>query len=790
MGRVGLVPTSTATKPSFQPVLPGAEISGQFIVPSFSGSTFTITLVRDIGQITTVLLNGQAYRYSLKATPTAGTYRYNPTTAALTIAPLSGAAAGMVGLLRGLPGGGPVAGFAATVRTEWDEPVDPLLARWNIFGDVSVSRSFRAHPTCSFSFQNYENNRALIRSEWKNGTTTWLLRGIRFRQTSIEITRNKGDQRGALTVTISGTGVHAKPLETSIPYNVPAGSSTLQTTAETLCRAAGTAYRGLSITIPVPSDVKATDRTTAGEWIEARDRSVAGYAYYSNPDAVEVRPWGSPKLHFLSDSELTDNFPDFSTSADGADFEDVQLGEEFKNRPWEPDREDGQDDEDSASLERGSEVVLYSVSRVRPNRPPAGVDLRDANLSWPNGPTAVEKWTHLKNGEIVKERERTWAFLYTAAQVYTVFTTPEYQDVYRGVNTQAYWRVCKKTTMTRKVRNDGYLIEEPITGWEFARFLEEDTLALRKAYYESTDQDERYKLALKMYLSCYAIAGPGAFLSTAPVFPYTPNPSFRRQIRQTKTYELAKLRDEYADVEVGEDGIEPMYATNIIDEETSRYSSANPDSTAENPLPDLVVGRNFISEIEVKILSKRPGREKFQQKTTVINSEGPEYLKGARQISTEEREGRPGTAQRLNLKLNNPAVIPGDPNPDEIQGKAYLINTPGSGLGPNDERGDSLSFDGVVSPEAAAAAAKVEADLANSQAYPTTLTYAPNRRLQEGDVVVAIDTPYRVLGIDEGFRILGPGTKPNTMQVQAPNGFTANVGRAFDIDLTVYEVEA
>lgn len=805
------------------------EVSGAVTLSTTDSETLETTLVVEgIDQLSHIEIAGQTYTAAVSASSIkAGQFVYDPFTRQLRVKPSESQQTlaqqdAVVAIAYGLA----ETRDASKIKPEFIATLSSLFIKWNVSGTIRLRRAFRQAASCAFEFKSFESQRSAILTDWKNGQTTWTIRDQGFRQTSISIRRlaRSKSRRGEISVLIEGESVYLRPLSDDVSFVVPVNRPTRSTTLAALCNAAAVPYRGPEITVPVPDEITSRTRTTALEWAEQRDRSVAGYRYFSSVDAFEIRVWSNPREHTIALADIMSDPPAINYNGDGAIVDDIPLAAEWSNRTLEADEDSS--DEANRNIIR----IVYSAAReTRPVSftPERRNELRDLSLAWPNSPPAWEQWETTFNKQPIEIRRREYGWLFDAFDVYgtsaiaqatVVNGVPQsaqiffWKNFYRGdasplFNVNKYWRVCKEETTRFYYNRDGYRVRALTKGWEYARFLDEDLLALQREFAEAFgDTDERYRIARRILLSGYFkprktyLASAAAAASSSQIV-WTPNleKSFKRRIYRETTYTLDELRRWFPDVPAAaDDEPEAKFVARVQIYESGRETYPDPDSTSNDQKSPLAVGKEFDNTRRLTFV--RPAYigdktssdfERYKEIETIRSSEGPGFKKEARQESVSYSDGRPSVQERRIIFDEDDSPLPDTLADEEQLALETLVSTPDQSLTSDDPSDGTIRFDGIRDESEMIALATVEAQIENTESSaPAVVSILPARYdIHEGDRVFVEGQAWRVFEIDESFDIV-KSLGGDRVLCSASQGWTLTIGREFAFDLDVLRRQA
>ena len=349
----------------------------------------------------------------------------------------------------------------------------------------------------------------------------------------------------------------------------------------------------------------------------------------------------------------------------------------------------------------------------------------------------IYKRTLLLNGEDIFVTEEEWGFVYTSLDTYGFSIENGEARIFFDLSkaiTDAEWRMVRRTEQLfiHDTARGNYLLFVRGGTQRLTRVTQEseqEAINLAADIALSTDQDEIAELQRQL-------AGfTNFFMVTEPFF------------RDDK---LENLEGEYPDLKkADEDGdtyIPPLYAIESRRESGATFSVSNPNSTDDEPLPDLIIGTKEREKIQTFVTSTDP--EKFKVLTEVFSQEGEDLINSNSSTNQVEQNGRPPLARRVQyfgkiLKKTKNAE-------DELPFK-YLIST--DEVPPNNLENGSLSFPDIINITQALKGVDTQFSVENTKLqnlgvdlrFLTTLI--PGQKIEEKGV------DYRFLGKSESWKI-------------------------------------
>lgn len=649
---------------------------------------------------------------------------------------------------------------------------------------MQLSRSLEGQPSGSFRFITERSNESDVRSTFRNDTAIEIY-GHAYAVGQVKITRlSTHKYKGAwIEVEVSLRGRWEKKLKTPVKlrdrFSFPRCGYDLSI-AE-LADRLSVPYRGDEITIRVPRDTPIDASTSLGNEL-GRARSVQGFTYYSNPNAIEIRKWGQTKLHQLSPADLLSDIA-IGLPGQGNLFNDVQLVEEFKNTRLDFDPYDAQ--------YREEDVKETVIENALAYLPPEGLDstaqgniFRSGSGAFDSGGTTRSRKTVTRfNGQTLTEIETTYGLYYYTDDMYDVILdsgTGAYQAKFVGGNSYNYWSVISEVTTDYQYdRSSGYLLRVTKTGWRYGRFKQESN---------TETIDLQVLLANGMAGSTLTVDQATAELNA---YRYQKLPVF-----EETEYTLESMLKYYPDIRPPLDTsewVEPQFVTRSIKREITVSIAPNPRSTATKPLPPLIAGRDFREEHDYRILYPPAGiklsdwkqsYERYRDYSSIQNREGANIGNSLAIDDWSDIDGRPGIHTRLQYRSRDTCAIQ-IKRPSSPVTPRYLLNTPNSGKAQTDVEEGSIGFQGVRELDLAIAAAETEISIRNAGAESWQIVVPPNLNIDEGDRISLMGREFVVLSVSENLKIEGSvNGRPSVIS----EGQSLTIGRLLSIPVSYYEV--
>ncbi len=621
--------------------------------------------------------------------------------------------------------------------------------------EITVNRSLNSHPTATItlflvpsSTQTLDEVVDAKFSQYASGTQVELF-GIKFivnlptvirksiRRFSTKTALLRLDMVGKWSP-LANTRRH--PLDE--PYKVANKNHLLLSEAIAL---AGENYFGPDIDVFLEGNAK-VNIVTPRELLENNAPSVKGFVFYSNGNGLEIREWGNtPKrqlpLNIVKTEEIEEPRPGFGATVDG-----LKLVEEFRNTKFVPKRFVGNtgieilveyenatnESEFLAPLYENASWALFGPSVLEP--------FKNGNNAFDNSSQTKKKRTiQVKNGEplITTEEIKGWEYLTT--DFYTVTADEIIFDPPSILVVNGFWKTVETNFTTKQYDGDGYYLGDGITGNRRTRYKQETG-------FEASEAQKEIE------------ANPGDSVlvdirNTYNFFDFPINGGTVNFLEDKGTF--------YNDESPNDEGVIPKYLKRSQKTELNLTTAPDPASTDENPLPDMVTGRDFFEEKITNITSPRDASsaqspERFREVTYTRNAQGQALSRFAKNGNSREVRGRPSTAQRL-VDLTGDYI---NPSTDLDSNITYLLVSEGADvvISPDVER-NTVSFDNIFNQQALLEAAQVELSKRNTNATSATIQVNQYLAWEEGDII-------EYLGRDRVLESINFTVKPKLIQGQ------------------------
>lgn len=597
--------------------------------------------------------------------------------------------------------------------------------------EITVNRSINSHPTATLtlflvpsSTQTLDEVIEAKFNQYASGTEVELF-GIKFivqLPTVIRKSIRKFSTKTALLkLDLVGkwsplANTRRQPLDE--PYKVENKNHLLLSEAIAL---AGEGYVGSDIDIFLEGNAK-VNIVTPRELLENNARSLKGFVFYSNGNALEIREWGkTPRrqlpLNIVKTQDIEEPRPGFGATVNG-----LKLVEEFRNTKFVPKKFTGNTgieilvEYENATNEAEFLAPLYENASWALFGPAALEPFKNGNNAFDNSSQTKKKRTlQVKNGEPLITREEIKGWEYLTTDFYTVTADEITFDPPSILVVNGFWKTVEISTAIKQYDVDGYYLGDGITGNRRTRYKQETGFEAAEAQKEiEANPGDSVLVDIRDTYSFFDFAING------------------------KTINF--LEDKgllYNNEFPNDEGIIPKYLKRSQKTELNLVTAPDPASTDENPLPDMVTGRDFFEEKIVNVTSPKDASsaqspERFREITYTRNAQGQALSRFAKNGNSREVKGRPDTARRL-VNLTGDYV---NPSTDLDSGVSYLLVSEGADVvvSPEVER-NTISFDNIFNQQALLQVAQVELSKRNTNATSASVSINQYLPWEEGDTI-------------------------------------------------------
>lgn len=475
--------------------------------------------------------------------------------------------------------------------------------------------------------------------------------------------------------------------------------------------------------VPLPSDIP---RGATGSWQETLDslkRHNGCYVDYSSPDAIYARDIESgnrwsyrvPAIQIAYQGDTT-NSPGIEGYA--VEYPATRLTGEFSEPAGQNgESTQGRNDASSQWKRRSPTIKTLRSGNINASSPPANFRvIRNMSMTWDtSGPTQEEVEITTMDGIEMFKRRIVYGAVFTSLEV------TEDPDAGNPIGTQgrkhgpvfgaagSFWQVVQEeTTETLFDPYTRYMLGSKTTGSRKGRYKQE-TDQLELLDLDGTDEESRYEASLYQFrdFPTYSIEQKllvqfGSYYKD--VWRNPPPIELVKRCNPDGTSGMVPVRDP--------NYVEPMFEVASLAYTNNFSHTRNPDSTEDEPLPDLTQGEERLSESAIQIIPSRATStivagyvdrakkldtddDQYIQYDYEISSQGSNFGEYVAKRTFAANSGRPGAAQRLPdiYEKEEPEPDSGNPNiyknPQEAEFD-YILCTPGQN--PNQPSTSSISF--------------------------------------------------------------------------------------------------
>lgn len=718
-------------------------------------------------------------------------------------------------------------------------PVPQFFKGWNVNGPATFQRQFGSSPSGSISFRMPKGEFEERLCDLKEGTPLeWRGHGYGVASVSSDWLPYQDQSE----VSVSFRGPHDHLMDEQVRYrgqvsngaisdladekgllvaglNLSGGDSGGQVTIDfaTLCRRAGLAYVGPSVSFKISKDRDKRDSTTIQSEM-GRALSVEAFAYLSSIDAIEFRTWfEGRKTHNLSVLDILNNDEDkidIEYNVVGNEWDGIKLATEYKNTQLNLDESEIEGDEvgrtNYRSVRRyGSAVRDTANGKLVITTPPANVDRSTPAGNFDQGgPTKDYIVEVYQNGVLISKSRTVYGYAYKTSEFVTfqnsgsitksIITPPEQQPRLVG------WGVVSEEEEEYEFDGNGYLV----------RILK--TIKGKRRFKQETDQRETVRLHTEANFATSSDATVQANLRAAKQQALALYDFFDVVEYDITEYSLESLEDYYPDLPPLDEGDpDRLFVARIDRSYKVRYESSDLSHIRIDEEGNAVLGsRTFITQgtdasaivdgltvstgvdreetviTDIVYPPKGVSKDRYRKEddyfteSEEIRTASGENLKNVLKAPPEFREnhGRPNEAKRLEIFEDGDTPTPEEE--PETENK-ILLNTPNNGLDPEIDAIDgSVSFPGATTKAEGLAAAICDISIQNTQSVEvwSNLRVPTNRIYDEGDRVQLLGKTFRILSIEESANIEGKNSIGFPFQV-------LSIGREIDLRNHVTDTE-
>jgi hypothetical protein len=302
-----------------------------------------------------------------------------------------------------------------------------------------------------------------------------------------------------------------------------------------------------------------------------------------------------------------------------------------------------------------------------------------------------------------------------------------------GISLDNFWQKVRTTTKTYNYDDNGYLINVRGSTTKLTRLKQESSEleAVKLALSISQETDETAIAQLTKQLNAYK----NFFWISEPY---------------NEDYNNAELGKFYPELDKEDDNkIPSQYVREFTTGQGAIFSYANPDSTDDEPLPDIIIGEQRKENLTTNITDTRVKKFKERQETSTVKGYGLEDTISS--TNEVDKNGIPSTATRLQ-KFG----FTGDDDSNDGENiTKYLISTDGAGLSSKIENG-SISYPNIKTLSDGLTAIKTDYSIRNSQSEESiTVTTKTPLKVVMGQKISKGGVGYRLFNYVESFNVSG-----------------------------------
>lgn len=612
-----------------------------------------------------------------------------------------------------------------------------FFTKFNIVGELTINRAFQSHPSAQLVIiDDYEAKYEELTTYFKKGNI-FTIRGINFRADNPQLELREIVRGGIRQITMTCTvafkgrwegyqGNIDHPIDQPISIKELVRESGIDYyTVSNVASKAGVPFSGSNRKIFTSVPVESGSSVTLSSLLESRRFYPDGKIIDWEGSTIRLRSWDGMPTLVLPDymenwgiqtgdrAKLTNAVLSLTeTRRDGGRGDIYQTLIEGRSDYQSPPN----------SLQNG----YYTAFNYEQLRTPA----------WCFDVTSdktIRTVTEQLNGTDLTKTEEEWGFVYTSLSTYVIDGTYYYfslSDALLNVD----WQQVSFTEKTYHYNsNNGYL--EKVTGKtrKLARIKQEtgDNEAVILTLAIEAETDEEAIAVLAKQRSAYT-------------------DFFWLEVPYLETYELDDLSRYYPELaksDNDENYIPPLFVKSKTVEEGAIFTFPNPDSTAEEPLPDVVIGE--VKRETQRIIITDTRLEKYKTKQETFTQNGFNLEDSVSSFTEEDNEGRPS----LQIRLERFGTTRESEENEEDTTTKYLMSTDGSRLNNQIENG-TIEYPDITKLSEAIRGIQTEYSILNCQSEEViTLSGREILNVAMGQRVQFKGKTYRLLSLSERIRI-------------------------------------
>ncbi len=681
-------------------------------------------------------------------------------------------------------------------------PISGLLRQLGCGVEAKIveTKAIQGHPSLQITVTD-DDDRLSFYEGLEIGKKIFSFNGMRYRLVAPKtIVKNHIDDK--IIVRLNFRGIWASFGTNQSPLDIPIRLSEFgdchhysnEVSLQSLAAKVGVRYIGRDVRIKNYQNSPETT-VTVRQVLEERAAYVGGFAYYSNPNAIEIRRW-KPRTHVLPICEKLEKGT-FTFSGENQKERGVELASIYRNAEikldWQEAEAQRNREEDLevkwsynecqsfSDLQSPAEPIRNSDGGITAYQMPGSDTFRNPSNAFDNGGFTkfIEREVY-RRGILIQVTRWVWGWVFTSLDYYQVILNSDRTEAEirsdtnfykfdffpRRTGIASFWRQVEFSDTQYIFDEQGYLVEEITTGRRLGRLLQDNSdvpaIRAREEYFELNRQKN------------LVLAQPSPDAELANTLEQQAAAKFRLSraykfdrvfpINVRKTYTLRELADHFPEIIPPANSecfyIPPKYVALAKRVEENILVEPNPESTEDNELLPIIVGYKKTFTEKTEITDTR-GRGKFRRTTTSKDERG-RGLQGKISIKVDQPiSGKP----RKQIIL--PRTQPSDTeqrsrlsNYERNRNKKFLITTSGVEQ-PDRSPGQTLSeplnpiveqplfYKDVDNLSDAIAIAELKLNIQNSlNSYTFSRTADELPNIDEGDIAIDDGKSWVVKGIE------------------------------------------
>lgn len=632
-------------------------------------------------QIKDIEIYGKKYSNSFENNLTVGTFKLDPITKEVQIylQPQNNYTTNTAIKING-----------STKKLVTNEVIDVpnFIKEYNLVGNISISKSFQDHPSCSFSLLTDSANINAIELLFNAHKYTHLFdkkfiffdTPYRIKNFSLNISKITESPNGEFKVQINFEGWYSHLVNKSIkvrpgntdtnkecnintnnkPKISTTGSATnpnkIRISLGQLASNAPLEYNGTIYYFEIDKNTPNDAITTFSSELNRILPSKSEFPIYSLASGITTKKWNTVSSFQINGTDILSDCP-INYNAEHIKYAPGVL-------TWKDNSADNSSDNSSENFKNERPKFEYrppkrstvTTGDANVGQPPANVSViqtLDMNYDQ-SGEKKVQVITVYEGSTVIQETTKTYGLAYSAVSIYNNNSG----RLFGGAPT--FWKLVEEITISHLYdSNTGYYLGNNVTGKKLVRFIQESSELETVAYKNSTDKVEKAQLQ-------------------AMKFRYIPITGHTR-------YVLRQHKDYYKDQQFKHPYIvypwctnsgnftylqmkDPTYADDMFVgiEETYKHCFAsipNPENLGEPEikLPVLTTGSIFYNSVRTQVSASKSvydagtdaigsdfdnPEERYVTYTKQYSAQDSNFTNSLEDINTQMNSGRPSTANR------------------------------------------------------------------------------------------------------------------------------------------------